>query len=370
MVYDIAGRSYLIMRAGDDTIKAYPNACLHRGRQLKEYDGNCSEIRCPFHGFAWDLDGGLKDVPAAWDFPHVTAERFALARGQGGHMGRLRVHQPRPGRGPLDDFVEDLAAHFDRWDLRDRYVEAHVSKVIARELEDHPGGVLRGVPRQRHAPADPAVHRRHQHPGRRLGELQRVITPAATPSPLIDWTPDEEKILRYDARRPRRRGAVHHREGRRDGPVGVAAATRDGGDPSSGACRRMVRRRDDRQPRLHPVPELPSLGRVQPHRLPIPAERRRSPHVDHGGAVPLAVQGRAAATRTGAQLAVDEPWTDAAELGMLGKVFDQDTFNMARVQSGLETTLKPGVTLANYQESKVRWLHRGWTNVVDGARLT
>jgi hypothetical protein len=30
---------------------------------------------------------------------------------------------------------------------------------------------------------------------------------------------------------------------------------------------------------------------------------------------------------------------------------------MAKVQKGLEMTRKPGVTLANYQESKVRWLH-------------
>ena len=62
-VYDIAGRSYVIMRVGADTIKAYPNACLHRGRQLKQYDGNCSEIRCPFHGFAWNLDGSLQGRP-------------------------------------------------------------------------------------------------------------------------------------------------------------------------------------------------------------------------------------------------------------------------------------------------------------------
>jgi hypothetical protein len=52
-----------------------------------------------------------------------------------------------------------------------------------------------------------------------------------------------------------------------------------------------------------------------------------------------------------------ESFTDASELGMLAKVFDQDLFNMPRVQAGLETTRKPGVTLANYQESKVRWLH-------------
>jgi hypothetical protein len=31
---------------------------------------------------------------------------------------------------------------------------------------------------------------------------------------------------------------------------------------------------------------------------------------------------------------------------------------MCRVQEGLETTRKPGITLANYQEAKVRWIHK------------
>ena len=43
---------------------------------------------------------------------------------------------------------------------------------------------------------------------------------------------------------------------------------------------------------------------------------------------------------------------------MLGKVFDQDSFNMPKVQKGLEQRAKAGVTLANYQESKVRWHHQ------------
>ena len=77
-LYEIVGRSYVVMRTAPDEIKAYPNACLHRGRRLKDYDGRCSEIRCPFHGFAWELDGQLKDVPAKLDFPHVEDESFQL----------------------------------------------------------------------------------------------------------------------------------------------------------------------------------------------------------------------------------------------------------------------------------------------------
>ncbi len=57
-------------------------------------------------------------------------------------------------------------------------------------------------------------------------------------------------------------------------------------------------------------------------------------------------------------LSEDETFTDAEELGMLGKVFNQDLFNMAKIQLGLETTRKPGITLGNYQESKIRWLHQ------------
>ena len=81
--------------------------------------------------------------------------------------------------------------------------------------------------------------------------------------------------------------------------------------------------------------------------------------LDHGGAVPGAVQGRAPAAGAGPpprrRRAVDRRAPSSA---CSAKVFEQDTFNMAKVQLGLETTFKPGVTLGNYQETKVRWLHQ------------
>ncbi|MFZ9565617.1 MAG: aromatic ring-hydroxylating dioxygenase subunit alpha, partial [Ilumatobacteraceae bacterium] len=67
-------------------------------------------------------------------------------------------------------------------------------------------------------------------------------------------------------------------------------------------------------------------------------------------------------------LGVDEPFTDEPGLGMLAKVFEQDVFNMSKVQLGLETTRKPGITLANYQESKVRWLHQRLGEFIDEGR--
>jgi len=71
MRYDIAGMSFIVVRTEAGDIKAFPNACLHRGRMLKEFDGNATELRCAFHGFCWNLDGSLHDIPADWDFPQI-----------------------------------------------------------------------------------------------------------------------------------------------------------------------------------------------------------------------------------------------------------------------------------------------------------
>ncbi|MCH9836103.1 Rieske (2Fe-2S) protein, partial [bacterium] len=103
ILYEIAELSFLVVRQDDGTIKAFPNACLHRGRQLKEYDGHCSEIRCAFHGFAWKLDGELQDVPAAWDFPHVDQrpDDFTLPEASVDTWAGFVFITPNPDAAPL-----------------------------------------------------------------------------------------------------------------------------------------------------------------------------------------------------------------------------------------------------------------------------
>jgi hypothetical protein len=56
-------------------------------------------------------------------------------------------------------------------------------------------------------------------------------------------------------------------------------------------------------------------------------------------------------------LGPDQPWTDAAELGSAAMIVDQDTDNLMRIQKGLRASRKPGVTLARYQESRIRHFH-------------
>ena len=60
-VYDICDTSILLVRAapGPDGIKAFYNACLHRGRALRDERGHVDELLCAFHGFCWSLTGRL-----------------------------------------------------------------------------------------------------------------------------------------------------------------------------------------------------------------------------------------------------------------------------------------------------------------------
>jgi len=56
--YTILGKSVIIVRTKDG-VKAYHNACRHRGVQLAEGHGNCETqgFTCPFHGWRWNIDG-------------------------------------------------------------------------------------------------------------------------------------------------------------------------------------------------------------------------------------------------------------------------------------------------------------------------
>ena len=78
-VYDIAGLSFIIIRTGKDSFDAFPNACMHRGRALcDDHRKGLTMLRCPFHGWTWNLKGDLREIPCEWDFPEVKKEEYAL----------------------------------------------------------------------------------------------------------------------------------------------------------------------------------------------------------------------------------------------------------------------------------------------------
>jgi hypothetical protein len=57
-------------------------------------------------------------------------------------------------------------------------------------------------------------------------------------------------------------------------------------------------------------------------------------------------------------LGPDDDWTQAPELGILAKIFSQDTFNLPKVQRGLKTQEQQEVVFASYNESKLRHFHK------------
>jgi choline monooxygenase len=61
----VAGRTLLLARGADGQIRVFYNSCRHRGLQLVE--GSCPKsvraITCPYHGWAYDLNGRCLGIP-------------------------------------------------------------------------------------------------------------------------------------------------------------------------------------------------------------------------------------------------------------------------------------------------------------------
>jgi len=65
------------------------------------------------------------------------------------------------------------------------------------------------------------------------------------------------------------------------------------------------------------------------------------------------------------ELDIDDSYTKATGLGGLGRVYDQDTANMAAQTRGFKASFKRGQTLGNYQESRVRHLQTRVKECID-----
>jgi hypothetical protein len=65
------------------------------------------------------------------------------------------------------------------------------------------------------------------------------------------------------------------------------------------------------------------------------------------------------------KLGLKDAWSDAPALGGAGMVVDQDTDNLIRIQRGLQANKKGSVTLAAYQESRIRHFHETLEHYLD-----
>ncbi len=130
-VYDIAHLSFLVVRTAPDRIKAYRNACLHRGRKLRATHGRGTrDLRCPFHGWCWELEGSVKEIPGQWDFPDVDLDAYGLPEAQVDTWHGFVFINPDRQAPPLAEFLGDLADHFEVVPFERRFKAAHVRKLM------------------------------------------------------------------------------------------------------------------------------------------------------------------------------------------------------------------------------------------------
>ena len=129
-VYEIAHFSVLLVRAESGELKGYYNSCLHRARVLKQGAGNTKELRCPYHGFTWNLDGSFREAPCMWDFDHIEQATFNLPEVRIDTWGGWVFINMDADSEDLHSYLGILPSHFERWAPEKRYVAMHVEKVI------------------------------------------------------------------------------------------------------------------------------------------------------------------------------------------------------------------------------------------------
>ena len=80
-VCDIAGESLVVVRDAAGTLRALSNVCRHRASTIACGEGNCTTLRCPYHGWTYSLDGRLLGQPEFegvkdWDRAAVALPGF------------------------------------------------------------------------------------------------------------------------------------------------------------------------------------------------------------------------------------------------------------------------------------------------------
>jgi phenylpropionate dioxygenase-like ring-hydroxylating dioxygenase large terminal subunit len=75
---EAAGTPLLAVRGADGAVRAFLNACRHRGAQLAAGAGCARSFVCPYHAWTYRLDGTLAHVPHAHGFPDLDPARSGL----------------------------------------------------------------------------------------------------------------------------------------------------------------------------------------------------------------------------------------------------------------------------------------------------
>jgi carnitine monooxygenase subunit len=105
----LLGESIIVVRGEDGAVRAFANVCRHRGMRLLDGESGCArKLLCPYHAWAYELDGRLTGVPMRRDYPALRLEENGL------HQFDLEIWQGfvfvRIGEGNTPSVAEMMAS--------------------------------------------------------------------------------------------------------------------------------------------------------------------------------------------------------------------------------------------------------------------
>ena len=108
-----SGTPLVVVRGMDGEVRAFINACRHRGMQVAEGSGCSRAFVCPYHAWTYNLEGDLKHIPGQEGFPGINPEEHGLvqvsAQEKGGIVYVMQEGEITPEmlRDSLDFFTPD-----------------------------------------------------------------------------------------------------------------------------------------------------------------------------------------------------------------------------------------------------------------------
>ena len=128
--YTIGDESLLVVRSAPGAVRAFCNACLHRGTRLAEGCGHADgAFTCPFHGWRYAVDGRLVEVVDAHEFDGLP-EGLGLTEVRCERFGGFVFVNLDPDAEPLLDFLGPLAELLAPYHLEELRLRGNQTTVL------------------------------------------------------------------------------------------------------------------------------------------------------------------------------------------------------------------------------------------------
>ena len=376
-VYDVGPYSVIIVRSAVDTLQAFLNSCTHRGTRILagEGSGYSPAFTCPFHGWSWELDGSIRTIPGRWDFPHVCHDTHDLQAVRCERWGGFVFINMDPDAKPLAHYLEVLPEHFKHFPLERRRIRLHVQKILPCNWKAAQEAFME------------AYHNFATHDSPNGGNTQYDIFGKYV-SRFIhnigNYSP--ESLDDYPGDKWRKPPMTDDEMAAFLAVYGIDPGVVPEGETARAHIAQALRRYFGETLGIDfsQVSESLMLDSIEYHLFPnmfffpginIPMAYRFRPNgMDVDSCIfdllilePLAAGVEHPLPPEPVRLDVEQSYTEVEGLSWLGPVYDQDTGNLALQQQGFKTSRKPGLTLGNYQESRIRRVHLTLDEFMSGA---